>query len=122
MRKVQEFMYLKQGKMTITEYVAKFNELARFAPFIVPTDEARKRKFMLGLKVDVAKQIDSGSHGPETYADAVQRALRNESWDRGEPRMAPIREERAVVPADRSLASGTNRSFGASAGSSRNSE
>ena len=120
--KVQEFMYLKQGKMTVTEYVAKFNELARFAPFIVPTDEARKRKFMLGLKVDVAKQIDSGSHGPETYADAVQRALRNESWDRGEPRMAPIREERAAVPADRSLASGTKRSFGASAGSSRNSE
>ena len=102
--------------------MAKFNELARFAPFIVPTDEARKRKFMLGLKVDVAKQIDSGSHGPETYADAVQRALRNESWDRGEPRVAPIREERAVVPADRSLASGTKRSFGASVGSSRNSE
>ena len=58
--------------MTVTEYVAKFNELARLAPFIVLTDEARKRKFILGLKVDVAKQIDSGSHGPETYADAVQ--------------------------------------------------
>ena len=108
--------------MTVTEYVAKFNELARFAPFIVSTDEARKKNFMLGLKVDVAKQIDSGSHGPETYANAVQRALRNESWDRGEPRMAPIREERAVVPADRSLASRTKRSFGASAGSSCNSE
>ena len=84
-------MYLKQGKMTVTEYVAKFNELAHFALFIVPTDEARKRKFMLGLKVDVAKQIDSGSHGPETYADAVQRALRNESWDRSEPRMVSQR-------------------------------
>ena len=41
--------------MTVTKYVAKFNELARFAPFIVPTDKARKRKFMLGLKIDVAK-------------------------------------------------------------------
>ena len=88
----------------------------------MPTDEARKRKFMLGLKVDMAKQIDSGSHGLETYADVVQRALRNESWDRGEPRMAPIREKRAVVPTDRSIASGTKRSFRASAGSSRNSE
>ena len=66
-------MYLKQGKMTVTEYVAKFNELARFALFIMPTDEARKRKFMLGLKVDVVKQIDSGSHGPETYVDVVQQ-------------------------------------------------
>ena len=53
--KVQEFMYLKQGKMTVTEYVAKFKELARFALSIVPTNKARKRKFMLGLRVDMAK-------------------------------------------------------------------
>ena len=108
--------------MIITEYVAKLNELAHFALFILSTDKARKRKFMLGLKVDVAKQIDNGSHGLEIFADAVQLALRNESWDRGELRLALIREERAVVPADTSLASGTKRSFGASAGSSRNSE
>ena len=53
--KVQEFMNLKQGKMIVTEYVIKFTKLARFAPTIVPTDDARKRKFMLGLKVEVAK-------------------------------------------------------------------
>ena len=64
-------MYLKQGKMTITEYVAKFNELACFTLFIVPTNKVRKKKFMLGLKVDVAKQIDNGSHGLETFADAI---------------------------------------------------
>ena len=63
----------------VTEYMAKFNRLARFAPFIIPTDEACKRKFMLGLKVDVAKQIDSGSHGLETFTDAVQRALKTKS-------------------------------------------
>ena len=108
--------------MTVTEYLAKFDELARSAPFIVLTDEACKRKFMLGLKVDVAKQIDNGSHSLETFDDAVQRALRNESWDRNEPRMTPIREERAVVPADRSIASGTKRSFRASAESSCNSK
>ena len=77
--KVQEFMYLKQAKMTITEYVAKFNELARFTPSIVSTDKVRKRKFMLGLRVDVAKQIDSGSHDPESFTDTIQRALRNET-------------------------------------------
>ena len=65
-------MYLKQGKMTITEYMAKFNEIAHFTTLTVLTDEARKRNFMLGLKVDVAKQIDSGSHSLETYTDAVQ--------------------------------------------------
>ena len=48
-------MYLRQDMMTVTEYVAKFNELAHFALSIVPTDEARKRKFILGLRMDVAK-------------------------------------------------------------------
>ena len=41
--------------MAVTKYGAKFNELARFTPSIIPTDEVRKRKFMLGLRVDVAK-------------------------------------------------------------------
>ena len=36
--------------------------------------------------------------------------------------MAPIRKKRAVVLVNKSIASGTKRSFGASAGSSRNSE
>ena len=53
--KVQEFTYLRQGKMMVSGYLAKFNELAYFAPSIMSTDEARKRNFMLGLRVDVAK-------------------------------------------------------------------
>ena len=48
-------MYLKPSRMTVTEYVAKFNELAHFVPSIVSTDEARKRKFMHRLKVDMDK-------------------------------------------------------------------
>ncbi|MCI38848.1 hypothetical protein A2U01_0060077, partial [Trifolium medium] len=31
-RKVVEFMELKQGNMSVTEYAAKFEELCRFAP------------------------------------------------------------------------------------------
>ena len=77
---------------------------------------------MLGLRVDVAKQINSGSHGLESFVDAIQLALRNESWDKSEPRMAPMRDEKAVVPADRSTDSETKRSFRASARSSRNSK
>ena len=40
--------------MTVTEYVAKFNELAYFASTIVPNDDARIRKFMLRLIVEIA--------------------------------------------------------------------
>ena len=80
--KVWEFMDLRQGNMSIAEYTAKFNELARFCPSMVPNDETRKTRYMQGLRVHVAKQIDSGSHGPTSFSDAVQRALRNESWDK----------------------------------------
>ena len=80
--KVQEFMYLKQGRMTVTEYVAKFNELAHFVLSIVTTDQASKRKFMLRLRVNVAKHIDSNSHDPKSFPDTVQQALRNKSWDK----------------------------------------
>jgi len=30
--KEQEFLRMKQGKMTMMDYAAKFNELSRFAP------------------------------------------------------------------------------------------
>ena len=90
-------------------------ELTRFSPTIVPTDDVRKRKFMLGLRVEVAKQIDGGSHGPRSYADAVQRALRNESWDRIEPKTAPNREEMTLLPIERSTRNGLKRSYEAPA-------
>ena len=86
----------------------------------MPTNDARKRKFMLGLRVEIAKQIDSGSHGPESYADAVQRALRNESWDKGEPRMAPNKVE--IIHEVKPTLNEAKKSFGASAGGSRNNE
>ena len=41
--------------MSVAEYVGKFDELARFAPAIMPTDDARKMKFMHGLCLEVVK-------------------------------------------------------------------
>ena len=65
--------------MTVLECTTKFKELARFSALIALTDEARKNKYMLRLRIDIARQIDSGKEGPESYADVVQRALRFES-------------------------------------------
>ena len=62
---------LKQGKMTVIEYMANFNELACFALTIMPTDDERKRKFMVELRISVAKQIDSGSYRLVSFADTV---------------------------------------------------
>ena len=51
--KAQEFLELKQGTMTMLEYVAKFIELAHFANDYVATDMAKVRKFVDGLKLSI---------------------------------------------------------------------
>ena len=58
--------------MAVMGYVAKFDEVTRFAPIMVPTDEARKMKFMHALCPEIVRQIDSAREGPESYADVVQ--------------------------------------------------
>ena len=49
--KAQEFLELKQGAMTVMDYVARFTELARFADDYVATDLAKVRRFENWLKL-----------------------------------------------------------------------
>ena len=79
--KVREFMDLKHVNMTTVEYAAKFKELSQYAPKMIASNDARKMKFMHGLRLEVAKQVDSGEIGRRSYADAVQRAVRIFGWD-----------------------------------------
>ena len=51
--KAQEFLELKQGMMTVIEYVARFTELAHFADDYVATDMAKVRRFENGLKLSI---------------------------------------------------------------------
>ena len=55
--KAREFLELKQGTMTVLEYVAKFTELARFVDNYVATDMAKVRKFEDGLKLSIWGKI-----------------------------------------------------------------
>ena len=55
--KAQEFLELKQGVMTVMDYVARFTELARFADDYVATDMAKVRKFENGLKLSIRARI-----------------------------------------------------------------
>ena len=51
--KAQEFLKLKQGNMTVLEYVAKFIELARFGDDYVAIDMTQVRKFEDCLKLSI---------------------------------------------------------------------
>ena len=55
--KAQEFLKLKQGTMTMMDYVARFTELARFADDYVATDMAKVRRFENGLKLSIRARI-----------------------------------------------------------------
>ena len=55
--KAQEFLELKQGTMTMMDYVARFTELARFADDYVATDMAKVRRFENGLKLSIRGRI-----------------------------------------------------------------
>ena len=48
--KAQDFLELKQGAMTVMDYVARFTELSRFADDYVATDMAKVRRFENGMK------------------------------------------------------------------------
>ena len=55
--KAREFLELKQGTMTVLEYVAKFTELARFGDDYVASDMAKVRKLEDGLKLSIRGKI-----------------------------------------------------------------
>ena len=55
--KAQEFLELKQGTMTVLEYVARFTELTRFADDYVAMDMAKVRRFKNGLKLSIRGRI-----------------------------------------------------------------
>ena len=55
--KAQEFLELKQGAMTMMDYVARFTKLARFADDYVAIDMAKVRRFENGLKLSIRGRI-----------------------------------------------------------------
>ena len=55
--KAQEFLELKQGTMTVIEYVTRFTELAHFSDDYVATDMAKVRRFENRLKLSIRGRI-----------------------------------------------------------------
>ena len=55
--KAQEFLELKQGAITMMDYVARFMELDRFTDDDVATNMAKVRRFENGLKWSIRARI-----------------------------------------------------------------
>ena len=68
-----EFQLLKQGDMTVLQYVTKFERLSRYAPELVNTEEKKIIKFLEGLN-PIIEQDATGVVLPVTFQEAVRRA------------------------------------------------
>ncbi|XP_021801634.1 uncharacterized protein LOC110745800, partial [Prunus avium] len=71
--KVREFTNLYQGDMTVGQYQAKFEELMHFAPYIIPDESAKAKKFEEGLRLEVKEKVKLFKL--KKYAEVVDRAL-----------------------------------------------
>ncbi|XP_062150954.1 uncharacterized protein LOC133859542 [Alnus glutinosa] len=55
--RAREFMKLTQRNMTVAQYAARFNELARFARYLVADEENQVWKFEQGLNQRILDQV-----------------------------------------------------------------
>jgi len=70
---VSKFQELKQGRMFVAEYEAKFIELARFSPHMVDTDYKKAHKFEGGLYLHIFDRV--GVLKLPTYVEVLDKSL-----------------------------------------------
>ncbi|XP_066381052.1 uncharacterized protein [Miscanthus floridulus] len=75
--KRKEFLALKQGGMSVSEYRDKFTQLSRYAPNDVEADQDKQELFMEGLNDGLQYQLLSQSFA--NYQQLVDKALVIES-------------------------------------------
>jgi hypothetical protein len=68
-----EFQDLKQGSMSVNEYVTKFTQLSRYAPHEVDTDEKKQKCVLNGLNDGLAYALEAQDF--ENFQGMVNKAL-----------------------------------------------
>ncbi|XP_028064207.1 uncharacterized protein LOC114267367 [Camellia sinensis] len=57
-QKASEFLHLRQGTMSVAEYESKFTRLVRFAPYVIPIEARKARKFEVGLDAEIKDRLE----------------------------------------------------------------
>jgi len=106
----EAFSNLKQGSDSIAAYEKKFSEYSYFAPELIATEELKTKKFICGLRKEVAQDVRALA--PESYDRAVELAtIYNPKYPPVQDSVAPAR---SVQPAQQY--SGQKRKSGTSSG------
>jgi hypothetical protein len=74
--KKDEFLALKQGSLSVSEYRDKFLQLSRYAPEDVNTDTKRQYRFLRGLVDPLHYQLMN--HTFPTFQHLIDRAIMTE--------------------------------------------
>jgi hypothetical protein len=72
----EEFLALKQGPMSVSEYRDKFLQLSRYAPEDVNTDAKRQYRFLRGLVDPLHYQLMNQTS--PTFQHLIDRAIMTE--------------------------------------------
>ena len=64
--------------MSVLDYDTKFNQLTRYAPHMVMTDNMKAKRFANGLKEYLFRAVPLTK--TSTYSDVLDTALRFEAW------------------------------------------
>ena len=71
-RKENEFLFLKQGSMTVLEYERRFSQLSRYARHLVDHEWKKAKHFEKGLHPEISGIL--ARYGTMTYAAVFTRA------------------------------------------------
>ena len=86
--KAAEFVNLKHGCMSVSDYIKKFKELSRFAPHMASRNELKVNQFLQGLKTEIYRDVQISAHKDMPYAEVADKAL-----EAGEAELMVIRAQ-----------------------------
>ena len=79
-RKLTEFQDLRQGSLSVMDYVNKFNHLSQYAGTHVDTDEKKRDRFYRGLSCSLQEKLYTGNN--QTFGAMMNAAIAMEGLQR----------------------------------------
>jgi hypothetical protein len=103
--KKEEFLALKQGPMSVSEYRDRFLHLSRYAPEDVNTDAKRQYRFFRGIVDPMHYQLMN--HTFPTFQHLIDRAIMTYWWTSASKQQSPpfLRQLTSAVQAESTSAS-----------------
>lgn len=72
-RKTRDFIDLKQGNMSMVEYIQKFEEGCQYVPYVAKDDGEKREYFLRGLRPEIKRDVRMSKAA--NYCEIVDKAL-----------------------------------------------